>query len=195
MAKRVFFSFHYDDVEMFRANVVRNHWLTKEDREDAGFFDASMWESARRRGDDALRRLIDDGLENTTLTVVLIGSETFSRRWVRYEIIRSMQRGNGMFGIHINSIRDRDRQVRVAGPDPFDYLGVQYNSNGTALTLHEWNTNKWDPYADVQGYALKQQRAQADWGKFYQLSRWHKTYDWVTGDGYNNFASWVDAHS
>ena len=37
MAKRVFFSFHYQDVIDFRANVVRNHWLTKSDREDAGF--------------------------------------------------------------------------------------------------------------------------------------------------------------
>ena len=29
MARRVFFSFHYQDVIDFRANVVRNHWLTK----------------------------------------------------------------------------------------------------------------------------------------------------------------------
>jgi hypothetical protein len=35
MAKRVFFSFHYQDVIDFRANVVRNHWLTKKDRKDA----------------------------------------------------------------------------------------------------------------------------------------------------------------
>jgi hypothetical protein len=42
MAKRVFFSFHYQDVIDFRANVVRQHWLTKPDREAAGFFDASI---------------------------------------------------------------------------------------------------------------------------------------------------------
>ena len=44
MAKRVFFSFHYQDVIDFRANAVRNHWLTKADLEDAGFFDVSVWE-------------------------------------------------------------------------------------------------------------------------------------------------------
>lgn len=43
MAKRVFFSFHYQDVIDFRANVVRNHWMTKPDREEAGYFDASIW--------------------------------------------------------------------------------------------------------------------------------------------------------
>ena len=29
MLKRVFFSFHYQDVIDFRANVVRRHWMTK----------------------------------------------------------------------------------------------------------------------------------------------------------------------
>ena len=37
MAKRVFFSFDYQDVIDFRANVVRNHWIIKLDREDAAF--------------------------------------------------------------------------------------------------------------------------------------------------------------
>jgi hypothetical protein len=48
MAKRIFFSFHYQDVIDFRANTVRNHWLLKKDREDAGFFDASVWEKAKK---------------------------------------------------------------------------------------------------------------------------------------------------
>ena len=56
MAKRVFFSFHYQDVIDFRANVVRQHWVMK-DREEAGYFDASMWESAKKRG--SLKQLID----------------------------------------------------------------------------------------------------------------------------------------
>ena len=36
MAKRVFFSFHYQDVIDFRANVVRQYWLTKPNSEAAG---------------------------------------------------------------------------------------------------------------------------------------------------------------
>ena len=48
MAKRVFFSFHYQDVSDFRANVVRNHWLLKSDRSTSGFFDASIWETAKK---------------------------------------------------------------------------------------------------------------------------------------------------
>ena len=44
MANSVFFSFHYQDVIEFRANVVRNHWVAKADRVAAGFYDASIWE-------------------------------------------------------------------------------------------------------------------------------------------------------
>lgn len=35
LAKRVFFSFHYKDVSDFRANVVRNSWVTQ-DRKASG---------------------------------------------------------------------------------------------------------------------------------------------------------------
>ena len=91
MARRVFFSFHYQDVSDFRANVVRNNWVTK-DREAAGFFDASIWEDAKKTSDIALKRLINSEVQNTTVTVVLIGSDTYSRRWVRYEIIKAWRR-------------------------------------------------------------------------------------------------------
>ncbi len=53
MARRVFFSLHYQDVVIdFRANVVRNHWLTKPDRKDAGLFDASVWEKEKKESEE-----------------------------------------------------------------------------------------------------------------------------------------------
>ncbi len=56
MAKRVFFSFHYEDVKTFRVNVVRNHSITKGVGE-AGFFDASIWEDAELHGNYAVKIL------------------------------------------------------------------------------------------------------------------------------------------
>ena len=73
MARRVYFGFHYQDVIDFRANVVRNHWVTKEHRDAAGFFDASLWEEAENKGDIGLKRLINSGLEGTSTTCILIG--------------------------------------------------------------------------------------------------------------------------
>jgi glycine cleavage system aminomethyltransferase T len=192
MAKRVFFAFYYEDVKSFRANVVRNHWVTKDDREDAGFFDASLWESTKKRGDDAVRSLINSGLDNTSATVVLIGTETYSRRWVRYEIIKSMQRGNIIFGVHINSIKDKYQYTKIQGPNPFEYLGVRYNSDGTALKIYEFTNAKWQEFADISGYSLKNPRPREQWGNFYQLTKWHATYDWVSDNGYDNFSDWVE---
>jgi hypothetical protein len=122
MAKRCFFSFHYQDVIDFRANVVRNHNVTKDN--NGGFFDASIWESAKQQGDVALKRLINGGLDNTSATVVLIGSQTYTRRWVQYEIMKSIERGNSVLGIHINGIRDKLGALKTQGPNPFDYLGT-----------------------------------------------------------------------
>ena len=70
MAKKVFFSFHYQDVIDFRANVVRNHGSFMLTKDDAGFYDSSMWEKAKKESDLALKRLINGALKNTSNTMV-----------------------------------------------------------------------------------------------------------------------------
>ena len=193
MAKRVYFCFHYQDVADFRANVVRNHWMTKTDRESAGFFDASLWESARKQGDVAIKRLINSGMEGTSTTCILIGSQTYARRWVRYEIMRSFKRGNSILGIHINSIQAKDRTTKVLGPNPLKYLGVTYSASGITATLHEVADGQWREYTEVDGAASYQITPVPDQyrGQGYNFGTWYRVYDWVTADGYKNFATWV----
>lgn len=193
MAKRVFFSFDYKDVADFRANVVRQHWLTKLGREAAGFYDASIWESAIKRGSVAVKRLINRGLNNTSVTCVLIGSRTYSRRWVRYEIFKSFKRGNEIVGIHINSIKGRDQQVKKMGQNPLSHLGVTYSESGKTVTMLEWKNSKWNRYLEVDGSASFQIEPvpQKYRGKGFNLARLHATYDWVQDNGYSNFVHWV----
>jgi hypothetical protein len=121
MARSVFFSFHYEDVSSFRANVVRNSWVTMRDR-SAKFIDKSMWEEAERKGTEAIKRLIANGLVGTSVTVVLVGSETYRRRWVRYEIVKSFTENKGIFPVHINRIKSITSGVTVKGPNPLKYL-------------------------------------------------------------------------
>jgi hypothetical protein len=189
VARRVFFSFHYDDVETFRANVVRKHGLTKETGE-AGFFDASIWEDAERHGDASVKRLINSSLENTTVTCVLIGTDTWKRRWVRYEILKSYDRANLLFGIHINSVLDKNRQTFPPGRDPFDFLGFVVSADGRKLTYYEHNGTAWSIYQDLPPKATN--FGQQHWGKGFKLSQWVPCYDWTTGDGYKNFPIWVN---
>jgi hypothetical protein len=192
MAKRIFFSFHYQDVIDFRANVVRNHWLTKKDSEDAGFFDASIWEDAKKESDLALKRLINSGLENTSVTTVLVGSQTYNRRWVSYEIMKSMQKGKKIIAVHINSIKGKDGKTKSNGPNPLYYLGYKFSDDGNKINLYDFVEKNWVKYSDLDSYVLNNIAPEDTRGKIYRLSNDYPIYDWVDDDGYNKFVNWVD---
>lgn len=118
MSKYVFFSFHYER-DAWRAAQVRNcNMLPSEDQ--IGFIDAADWESIKKKGDAAIERWIDDQLDGTSATAVLIGAETADREWVQDEIVKSWNRGNALIGIRIHNIKDSDKKTDVAGHNPFD---------------------------------------------------------------------------
>ena len=120
MARRTFFSFHFES-DIFRANVVRNSNTVRPNHVNGNtFFDASLWEAIKLKGVDALKRLIADGLNNTSVTAVLIGSDTASRPWVQYEIEESMRRGNGLLGVRIHNVKGIDGRTSSAGVNPYD---------------------------------------------------------------------------
>jgi MTH538 TIR-like domain (DUF1863) len=126
MPRGAFFSFHYSR-DIWRANVVRNCWLTHADREAAGFWDGSLWEKTKLEGRQAIHDLIDDGLFNTSVTVVLIGAQTSTREYVTYEIEESRSRGKGLLGIYINNIENQKNEVDLTGDNPFDSLYTVQN--------------------------------------------------------------------
>ena len=104
MARRVFFSFEYDH-DVTRAMVVRNSWVA-EGKEAAGYIDAAEFEKIKEQGDTAVETWIDDQLDKTSVTVVLVGEYTCASKWIKYEIEQSIARGNGLLGIDISKIKD-----------------------------------------------------------------------------------------
>src|SRR5260370_32294156 len=130
MAKRVYFACDYRNVKDFRANVVRNHNFTG-GVEAAGYYDHSIWEEAENTNPLALKRLINAELENSSVTAVLIGSGTWARRWVRYEIMKSIERGNKVIGVNINAIKGKDQLTKSDGPNPFDNLVLPISVDAT----------------------------------------------------------------
>jgi hypothetical protein len=189
MPKRVYFAFHYQDVIDFRANVVRKHNFA-EGVKAAGYYDYSIWEESKKTSPAALKKLIDGELENTSVTVVLIGSDTWVRRWVRYELFQSLKCGNKVFGIHINSIKGKDQQTKPSGPNPFNNLAIEFNANGIGARPVEWTNGGWFYSADSDPYSLKSQPHPFK-GQSKRLTEWCRTYDWVEDDGYGNFDAWV----
>ncbi|HEX8772080.1 MAG TPA: TIR domain-containing protein [Pyrinomonadaceae bacterium] len=150
MARRAFFSFHYSR-DIWRANVVRNSWMTHADRTAAGFWDASLWEEAKRKGRAAIERMIDTGLRNTSVTEVLIGAETAYRDYVRYEIAESHGLGKGLLGIYINNIANHKGIEDDEGENPFNHL--YFDENGRRTFLSEiYPTYDWfgdDGYLNI----------------------------------------------
>jgi len=188
MARKVFFSFHYER-DVWRANVVRNSWVTKPDREDAGFIDASEFEKLKKQGDSAVKRWIDSQLEGTSVTAVLIGYETYSRRWVRYEIIKSFDKGNGLLGIYIHKIKDKDGKTDFKGENPFEYVGVYLGKDGKAEYV-EFKDGRWIRFDDYPDCSLKFDEKY--WTGYIYILNNVLIYDWVDDDGYNNIGDWVE---
>lgn len=136
MARRVFFSFKYVDVS--RAMVVRNSWVTQ-GREAAGFVDAADFEKLKRQGDAAITSWIDSQLHGTSVTVVLVGARTCASRWVRYEIEQSIARGNGLLGIDVSKIKDLAGQTTDrCGEIPRGYSFYLWNQDEGYKNLGQW---------------------------------------------------------
>jgi hypothetical protein len=124
MARRVFFSFHYQR-DIFRVNQIRNI-PNVTGCAAAGFQDASIWEDAEKKGPDAIKRLINDALENTTVTLVCIGAQTAGRTYINYEIDKSIAQGNGILGIKIHHLVGMDRTTDYEGDTPYKLTYYNY---------------------------------------------------------------------
>lgn len=116
MARRVFFSFHYQR-DVWRVNQIRNL-----DQvigvAAAGFADASLWEEAKKKGDATIKAMIDEGLKNTSVTVVCIGAATAGRKYIDYEINQSVARGNAIIGVQIHDLKNSGGNTDTVGATP-----------------------------------------------------------------------------
>jgi hypothetical protein len=144
MARRTFFSFHYEK-DAWRAGQVRNSWVTQ-DRESAGFWDAAAWEQVKKKGDAAIEKWIEDQLNGTSVTVALIGAETSERNYVGTEIVKSYNKGNGMLGIYIHNMKDSNGRTDVRGRNPFANWQIERDGQKVLLSsiypTYDWVNDK-----------------------------------------------------
>jgi hypothetical protein len=138
MARHVFFSFHYQR-DIVRVNQIRN--LPEiVDASAAGFKDSSLWEEAKKKSDDAIKKLIDDGLLGTSVTLVCIGNKTAGRKFINYEIQKSIDRGNGILGVQIHHLKNFDSEVDTEGATP------------ALLTKHHCPIHKYENHTKLKAW-------------------------------------------
>jgi len=202
--RKAYFAFHYDDI--MRVNNVRNAW--KIDHPESvlsrSFYDSSLWESKKLEGDEAVKALIRTGVQYTSAVCVLVGTETWSRRWVKYEIARAVIDGRGLLGVHINGLNHHQRRTPdQLGFNPLHLLGVYRHVNGQyylyekkyvvvnlLVGQREW---RWQSYTDYTfPVKLPPYLSSPSAGYIMPLSSGTSEYDFAAGQGHKNIGKWID---
>jgi hypothetical protein len=87
MAKRqVFYSFHYAK-DAWRASQVRNIGVVDGNQPVSD----NDWETITSKGESAIKNWIDGQLDMRSCVVVLVGTETSTRKWIEYEIKKAWE--------------------------------------------------------------------------------------------------------
>jgi len=115
VARKTFFSFHYKP-DNWRASQVRNIGVVEGNTPVSD----NDWETITKGGDDAIKRWIKDQLSGKSCTIVLIGTNTAGRKWIKYEIATSWNDGKGVVGIYVHNLKDTDSKQSTKGDNPFD---------------------------------------------------------------------------
>lgn len=99
MAHKVFISYHHEN-DQAKANYLREFYGSNNT-----LIDRSLGEEIDSENDDYILSIIrTEHLKDSTVTIVLIGSETAKRKWVDWEIYSSLRphnerSRNGLLGI------------------------------------------------------------------------------------------------
>jgi hypothetical protein len=188
--RHTFYSFHYADV--MRVNQIRmcDQFKTT-DRRTPRVVDRSLWETAKLKNPSALASMIDKGLAGTSATCVLAGTETWSREWVKYEIARSLERGNGLLAVFIHNCPCPRNGRSAQGYNPLDQIAL-----GSDMRIYEWVSYVgWKLFRRVPEKLTSWPKwlPEAVPGHLVQLSAGAHSYDWVANDGVRNLIHWTDA--
>jgi len=145
MAKRkTFFSFHFKN-DVMRVQQIRNIGAL----EDNTPVSPNDWETVKRGGDASIKKWIDDNMSGRTCVVVLIGEETASRPWVKYEIEKAWKENRGLLGIYIHNLKCPNNGLGKMGKNPFDLYTFK-NKKGEVVSIPCKNPKAGDAYGDIK---------------------------------------------
>tara|TARA_Y100000294_G_C8529053_1_gene326166 strand:- start:426 stop:920 length:495 start_codon:yes stop_codon:yes gene_type:complete len=125
MARRAFYSFHYDP-DSWRASQVRNMGVVDGNKPATD----NDWETVKKGGDKAIQKWIDGQLSGKSVAIVLIGTNTAGRKWIKYEIQKAWADGKGLLGIYIHNLKDSGGKQSSKGSNPLDAFTI----DGTSLS-------------------------------------------------------------
>jgi len=159
MARRVFYSFHYDNDNQ-RVQQVKNMGVV----EGQPILSSNTWEEVTRGGEAAIKQYIANELKGKSCLVVLIGSSTAGRKWVKYEIEQAWNAGKAALGVHVHGLKDLAGKQSTKGKNPFADFSIGSNPL-TSRSLASLVSTYDPPYSDsksVYAYINKNLAAWVD---------------------------------
>jgi hypothetical protein len=142
--RQIFYSFHFDN-DVFRVQQIRNIG-SLEDNKPVSHND---WETVKKGGNAAIEKWINDNMNYRSCVVVLIGTDTYKRPWVKHEIQKAWRDGKGLLGIHINNLKDPKTGTCSKGTNPFDQFTFK-DSKGNIKTIPCKTPSATDTYNDIK---------------------------------------------
>ena len=152
---KCFLSFLYN-ADAWRVQQVRNMGAV----EEQPILSANAWEEIRARGDAAIEDWIDKHMKGKQILIVLAGTHTAGRRWVKHEIRSAYAKGLGLLAVHIHNLQDSGGKQSSKGGNPF--MGIVVNGKHVADSAKvvdpPYSTSKYvyDDIAENIGSWMKQ---------------------------------------
>jgi len=132
MARRVFYSFHYQP-DNWRVSQVRNIGKIEDNKPASD----NAWETVTKGGDKKIKEWIDNQMSGRSCAVVLIGANTKGRKWINYEIEKAWNDGKGLVGVHIHGLKNASGNQASKGSNPFWGFKVGDKSLSSIVKVHD----------------------------------------------------------
>lgn len=145
MVKRqIFYSFHYDN-DVLRVQQIRNIGALEDNKPVS----VNDWEIVKRGGYASIKKWIDENLKYKSCLVVLVGTDTANRKWVKYEIEKAWEDGKGVLGIYIHNLNCPRNEKCYQGANPFQKFTMKKDNQSLASIVKCYNPNASNAYTDI----------------------------------------------
>ena len=141
--KPVFFSFHFDN-DVMRVQQIRNIGAIEGNTPVS----PNDWETVKRGGDISIKRWIDDNMKYKQCVIVLVGTETADRPWVRYEIEKAWNDGKPILGIFIHNLKCPRTGTCRKGKNPFETFHFK-DGRKLSTVVNCYDPLPYDAYNDI----------------------------------------------
>lgn len=132
MARRAFYSFHYVP-DNWRASQIRNMGVVEGNRPASD----NDWETIKKGGDKAIQKWIDDQMHGKSVVIVLVGSKTAGRKWIKYEIKKAWKSSKGLLGVHVHNLKNKDGDQATKGTNPFEGIIIDGNNLSKIIKTYD----------------------------------------------------------